>query len=312
MSQSAPSDVRVTLRGVLGQVPGWAGKSLVISPMSGGLTNLNWRVEVEGDRQAYFVKVPGPGTEQFIDRVTVNAASRQASEMGVGPAVIFYDPQSGIEVAEFLGDYRPCTSDDLSQPDVSAQAMDLYRRWNAGPALPQTKTVFEMVAEHREQVRRDGTSIPAWVEEVLTTYDEAAAHFLASGLDIVPCHNDPNFHNFMLSTVEPAKPMKLVDYDYASNNERAYELGVFIGLLSFDRDQTRQAIESYFGRCDPQVWARIQVGRVVADIKWGLWGLANARAWDGDFDYYKYGIWDLKRAHFEMQAADWQDQLRRL
>jgi thiamine kinase-like enzyme len=312
MSQGAPNDVKVALREVLEQVPGWVGKPLVISPMSGGLTNLNWRVEVEGDRQSYFVKVPGPGTEQFIDRATVNAASRQASEMGVGPEVIYYDPKSGIEVAEFLGDYRPCTSDDLSRPDVSAQAMDLYRRWNAGPVLPQTKTVFDMIAEHREQVRRDGTSIPAWVEEVLVTYDEAAARFLAAGLDIVPCHNDPNCHNFMLSTVGPAKPMKLVDYDYASNNERAYELGVFIGLLSFDRDQTRQAIESYFGRCDPQVWARIQVGRVVADVKWGLWALANARAWDGDFDYYKYGIWDLKRAHFEMHATDWQDQLRRL
>jgi thiamine kinase-like enzyme len=161
-------------------------------------------------------------------------------------------------------------------------------------------------------VLRDGTAIPAWVEEVLTTYDEAAARFLASGLDIVPCHNDPNFHNFMLSTVKPPKPMKLVDYDYASNNERSYEIGVFIGLLSFDEDQTRQAIESYFGHCDPHLWARMQVSRVVADVKWGLWALANARAWGGDFDYYKYGIWDLKRAHFEMHAVDWQDQLRRL
>jgi hypothetical protein len=54
--------------------------------------------------------------------------------------------------------------------------------------------------------------------------------------------------------------------------------------------------------------------RVVTDVKWGLWALANARAWSGsgDFDYYKYGIWDLKRAHFEMHAADWQDQLGRL
>ena len=125
-----------------------------------------------------------------------------------------------------------------------------------GPALPQTKTVFEMVAEHREQVRRDGTAIPAWVEEVLATYDEAAARFLASGLDIVPCHNDPNLHNFMLSTVKPPKPMKLVDYDYASNNERAYEIGVFIGL-QFLRPRADAAGDRILLRAlRSQLWAR--------------------------------------------------------
>ena len=73
--------------------------------------------------------------------------------------------------------------------------------------------------------------------------------------------------------------MKLIDYDYASNNERAYEIGVFVGFNFFDEAQTRHAIESYFGRCDPRIWARVQVIRVVADVKWGLWGLVNARAW---------------------------------
>jgi len=312
MSPSVPSETGEDLRAVLAQIPGWGDKALVLTPLLAGLTNSNWRVDIEGDPQAYFVKVPGPGTEQFIDRNTVNAASRQAAGMGVGPAVVFFDPETRIEVAEFLGDYRPCTSEDLWDPEVTPRVMDLYRRWNAGPPLPQTKTVFEMLEEHREQVRRDGTRIPAWVEEVLTTYDEAAARFLASGLDIVPCHNDPNPHNFMLPTVDPAGAMKLVDYDYASNNERAYEIGVFFAAVTFDADQQRQAIESYCGSCDPQLWARVQVMRVVQDVKWGLWALANARAWDGDFDYYKYGIWDLWRAHFEMHATEWQDQLERL
>ena len=310
MSQSVPSETGEKLHAVLAQVPDWGGKSLALSPVPGGLTNVNWRVEVEGDRQSYFVKVPGPGTEQFINHATVNAATRQAAEMGVGPAVLFYDPETGIEVSEFLGgDYRACTTEDLSHTELSAQVMGLYRTWHAGPALPQTKTVFDMVEEHREQVRHDGTVMPAWVEEVLTIYDEAAARFLAAGLDIVPCHNDPMPGNFMRSTVQP---MKLIDYDYASNNERSYEIGVFVCEFFYDDDQTRQMIESYFGHCDPHLWARVQVMRVIGDVKWGLWGLVNTRAWAGDFDYYKYGLWKLKRAHFFMHATGWQDQLRRL
>ena len=309
MSRSVSSESGEKLRAVLAQVPGWGGKSLVITPVSGGLTNVNWRVEVEGDRQAYFVKVPGPGTEQFINRATVNAATRQAADMGVGPAVFFYDPESGIEVGEFLDDYQACTPEDLTHAEYFSQVMGLYRVWHSGPALPETKTMFDLVEGHRVQVRRDGTVVPAWVEELLTVYDKAAARFLASGLDIVPCHNDAMPGNYMRSAVHP---MKLIDYDYASNNERSYEIGGFVCEFFFDDDQTREAIESYFGHCDPRLWARVQVCRVIADVKWGLWGLVNARAWGGDFDYFKYGIWKLWRAYFFVQAADWQDQLCRL
>jgi len=49
-----------------------------------------------------------------------------------------------------------------------------------------------------------------------------------------------------------------------------------------------------------------------SDVKWGLWGLVNARAWAGaTFDYYKYGLWTAA-SYFEILAPDWQDSLRRL
>ena len=312
MSQSVVPATSDELHAVLARFPGWGDKSFNVKPVVGGLTNSNYRVDVDGDAQSYFVKVPGPGTEGFIDRATASAASAQAAKMGVGPTVFYTDAETGIEVSEFLDGYQPCTAWHVGQPEVCAELMSLFRMWHSGPTLPQTKTVFDMVEEHREQVLRDGTEMPSWVLEVLAAYDEAKARFLAAGMDIVPCHNDPGAGNYMRSITDPSRPMKLIDYDYASNNERAYELGVFVGFNFFDEVQTRHAIESYFGRCEPRTWARVHVIRAVSDVKWGLWGLVNARAWAGDFDYYKYGLWDLRRAQFEMLSPDWQAQLRRL
>jgi thiamine kinase-like enzyme len=305
MSENKLPQTGDELHALLVRLALWQGKPFRLAKVLGGLTNSNWRVDVEGDRQAYFVKVPGPGTEKFIDRATANAASRQAAAMNVGPALVFCDPATGVEVSEFLEGYQPCTAWEVGQPEICARVMDLFRTWNSGPALPQTKTAFDMAEEHRAQVLRDGTVLPRWAEEVLVVYDEARQRFLAAGLDIVPCHNDPGAGNYMRAIADLRKPMRLIDYDYASNNERSYEIGVFVGFNFFDEQQTRHAIESYFGRCDPQMWARVQVSRVVADVKWGLWGLVNARAWNGDFDYYKYGLWDLRRAQFEMLAPEW-------
>jgi len=301
------------LRTVLAGFGIWGDRDLTVSPVLGGLTNSNYRVEVDGADGPFFVKVPGPGTEGFIDRATAAAASLHAAEVGVGPAVYFQDPESGIEVGEFLDGYQTCTAWEVGLPDVCAELMSLFHSWNSGPPLPQTKTVFDMVDEHYEQVLRDGTTFPPWVQAVLSAYNEAKARFMASGLDIVPCHNDPGAGNYMRSTAVPSKPMRLIDYDYASNNERAYEIGVFVGFNFFDEAQTRHAIESYLGNWDPRFWARVQVVRMVADVKWGFWGLVNAKAWSGgDFDYFKYGLWDLRRALFETLAPDWDDQLRRV
>lgn len=309
MSLAAAIEPSAELLTVLQNMPGLAGKKLDISPVSGGLTNVNWRVGVGDDGaedRAYFVKVPGPGTDEFINRTTVYAASRQAASMGVGPEALFFDPETGIEIDEFLGGYKPCTTADLAHEEISDQVVEIYRKWHAGAALPETKTMLDLVDEHREQVQRDGTAVPSWVSQLLATYDEAAARFRASGLDIVPCHNDAMPGNYMRA---PARSMRLIDYDYASNNERAYELGGFVCEFFFDREQTRHAIEVYFGHCDRELWSRVQVCRVIADVKWGLWGLVNAVAWNSDFDYYKYGLWKLKRADFFSHDPDWADDL---
>ena len=288
-------------------------RAFTVTPLVGGLTNNNYRVAVEGLGRDYFVKVPGPGTDGFIDRATAAAASQQAAAMGVGPAVFHVDDATGIEVSEYLDGYQPCTAWEVALPDYCAELMRLFRTWNSGPVLPQTKTVFDMVDEHYDQVLRDGTVMPGWVDDVLAAYREARARFLASGLDIVPCHNDPGAGNYMRCVVDPTKPMRLIDYDYASNNERAYEIGVFVGFNFFDAAQTRFAIESYLGEWDAHLSARVQVIRMVADVKWGLWGLVNAKAWaGGDFDYYKYGLWDLRRALIETLAPDWEEQLGRI
>ena len=58
------------LRTVLAGFGIWGDRDLTVSPVLGGLTNSNYRVEVDGADGPFFVKVPGPGTEGFIDRAT--------------------------------------------------------------------------------------------------------------------------------------------------------------------------------------------------------------------------------------------------
>ena len=65
--------------------PGWERAEPAIAPLAGGITNRNYRVDVDG--RAYVVRIPGERTELLgIDRAGEAEASRRAADAGPGAA----------------------------------------------------------------------------------------------------------------------------------------------------------------------------------------------------------------------------------
>jgi thiamine kinase-like enzyme len=298
-----------SLEAAIASVPEWKNRSTTYAPIVGGLMNGNFRVSVDGEARRYFVKVPGAGSEKFIDRKAAHAAATSAFRMGIGPEVIFFDPETGVEAFEFLEGYRASTNADFRNEQVQSAVIGLYKAFNSGPPLPLTKTVFDMIDEHFAQARELGSHLPTdfpWLER---RYEEAKAAMLASGLDLVPCFNDPMPGNFLQ---KPGAPMKLIDCEFTSNNERAYELGVFIGEMFYPEGRSLELIEQYYGDVKPATVARVNVARMLADIKWASWAIVNRKLSSWDFDYQKYGAWKYMRARSLLFDPRWEVWLRKL
>ena len=128
------------------------GQGMLYGPVSGGISNENWRVRAADGAGDWFVKVPGNGTEMFIDRVAAFDASRKAAEAGLGPRVYDDLAERGIEINDFLPEHRPSTHSDFADPVKRQAAIAAYRRMHALPRLHLTKTIFDMIDEHRAQV----------------------------------------------------------------------------------------------------------------------------------------------------------------
>lgn len=116
--------------------------------------------------------------------------------------------------------------------------------------------------------------------------------------------------NFLLDVSGAGRPMKLIDYEFASNNERSYELGVLFAEMFYDEKTTMRLAEAYGGTVDAAMFARIMVNRALADIKWACWAVVNRKLNSWDFDYQKYGIWKFMRARDVMQDYRWDAWLR--
>lgn len=303
------TNIEQQLQNAVNSVPGWTWNEVEVSPLDGGVTNSNFVAIHKGKK--HFMKVYGAGTESFINRDGSNDAALQAHEMGIGPTVLHYDKDTGLEVIEFLEGYRASTNADYARNDFLEHVIDLYAKFHSGKPLSDTKNVFEMTDEHIEQGTELGVDRPVDFNFLHKQYSKAKQAFFASGLDLVPCHNDPMPGNFMVTMDgETITDMKLIDYEYSSNNERAYELGVFLAEVFVDEKTSLEMIERYFGDVRPEMVARVTVARAVADMKWGSWAVQQRKLQDWDFDYQKYGIWKYARARMMFNDPRWDDWLR--
>lgn len=300
IGEAASEDER-RLESVLAQVGSWRGRGLRYRPVSGGISNINWHVADPAGPE-YFLKIPGRGTEMFISRDHANEASRLAHQSGFGVPVIDFLPAAGVEIFAFAHGYRASSNLDFLRPAVRLNAVRALRAFNDSKPLTLTKTVFEAIEEHLAQIDELGGRLPDDIAHMRRALADAKAAFFASGLDLVPCMNDTLAGNFMINA---ADDLLLVDFEYASNNERAYELALWFTEMAFPGAIEQEMIEVYFGRLERTTVIRVTVLKALADMKWATWAMVQEAISTLDFDYYKYGAWKYRRARALFYHPNW-------
>src|SRR5256885_16298164 len=110
----APMEVELLSASVLDRVPGWHGRPRTAEPLTGGITNRNYRVAV--DHEVFVVRVPAKsGSLLGIDRGIEREASRLAAAPGRGPEESgFVGPERGL-VTRFI-ERQPVRDQTIHDP----------------------------------------------------------------------------------------------------------------------------------------------------------------------------------------------------
>src|SRR5207245_9012479 len=104
----------------------WKGRPVVISPLSGGLTNENYLVESEGNR--YVMRLPGQSTELLsIDRENEVYNTKAAASTGIGPKVLEHVPGVDVRVLECIAGSTMSAKTLPSQRMTAHMAQSLHR-----------------------------------------------------------------------------------------------------------------------------------------------------------------------------------------
>jgi thiamine kinase-like enzyme len=295
--------VEPSIEAVIAAIPAWAGREVAPSPITGGLTNRNYRVTVDG--VPHFVRIPGPGTDLLaVDRGNELHNTRAAAVAGVGARVLHHLPQWNVIVLEWL-DATTMSNAAFQAPGTPARVAEALRRLHAGPRF---RDDFDMVALSRrylDLIDERGFAVPAGYREHLGAVPRIDAALRARPLPTVPCHNDLLAENYL----HDGARLWIVDYEYSGNNDPTFEIGNTAQELGFDEARLGELVSAYFGEATPGLLARCRLQMIMSDVGWTLWAAIQARISDIDYDFWGWAEERWARAQAMLDGPDFEGWL---
>lgn len=247
----------------------------------GGLTNLVFRI---GER---CLRVPGKGTEEYIDRGNEAVAAREAARVGVGPEVFHADAASGLMVTRFIPGATTMTPEGFKAvAGAPARAGEAFRRLHdSGAVFPARFELFAMIDDYLAVLATKDVAVPEGYHEGLREAEVVRAALAAHPLPVVACHCDPLCENFL----DTGDRMWIVDWEYSGMNDPMWDLGDLSVEAEFDHEQEEDMIRAYFGgEPKPAERGRIVIYKAMCDLLWTLWGLIQLANGNPAADFRAY------------------------
>jgi thiamine kinase-like enzyme len=281
---------------VLSRIRDWQGKEIAVQPLSGGLTNTNYKVTVDGT--PFFLRIPGESTELLaIDRQNEYFNSMAAAETGIGPKVIYHLQEFDVMVLEFL-DGQTMSKEKLQANGMPKRMAESIKRLHQGPRFKTDFNMFRLTEYYLGICRNQDIRIPEGYGEKMQDVGRIEKVIMAHPVQSVPCNNDLLGENF----IDDGKILRIIDYEYSGNNDPYFELGNTCQENKFDEERIIEVCQAYFGSVSESKLARMKLSMIMSDVGWTLWAAIQTRISKIDYDFWGWATERWSRAVEKMES----------
>jgi thiamine kinase-like enzyme len=292
-------------RQALSGVPGFGEVGAVAR--LGGLTNLVYRAETGG--ATVCLRVPGKGTEEYIDRQVEAVNARAAARAGVSPEVLHFDAATGLMVTRFLEGTETMTPEAFkTRPGAPGRAGRAFRQLHdSGETFAFRFELFSMIDDYLNILSTKDVKLPEGYHDVVGESEAVRAALDRNPVALAPCHCDPLCENLL----DTGERMWLVDWEYSGMNDPMWDLGDLSVEGAFDPAQDREMMEAYFGsEPPPDQWGRMTIYKAMCDLLWTLWGLIQHANENPVDDFWAYSVNRFDRCRTLMGKPEFDTHLR--
>ena len=289
----------LTLEEAIARVPQWAGKKEIKTfPLGGGITNLNYKVEVAGE--SFVLRITGAKTELLgIDRENEHVANLQAGKLGIAPEVVYFIQPEGYLVTRFL-DSRPLLPEEITKPANIKQVAYVLKRIHSMPPVPGKFDVFRVVDEYIKTVKEYQVAFPDDFEWIMQQTSKAEKSLQVHPYQPCPCHNDLLNANFLFDG-----NIRILDWEYAGMGDVFFDLANFSVHHQLTDDQDRWLLDCYLGEFTQGSWGRLKILKTMSDFREAMWALIQVAVSTLDFDFRDYANKHFGRMKKNMESVNW-------
>ena len=284
-------------RRALAEVVGSGGAKMDELPLVplDGMTNRNYKITAGGVN--YVVRIPGEGTEEYVNRAADEQAARLTSEIGVNAPVVFYDAKTGIQITKFIENSRslraPGVLDDSDVVRRAARAFNLLH--TSGKSFITRFDEKDVAASYMDILRQKNARLPDGYENVQREAEAIRDALAKSSKGLVPCHNDPAPENL----VDAGNKVYILDWEFGGNNDAFWDLGDFSVESGFSREQDIIFLEAYLGHPPAaHEYGRMVLQKSLVFLLWTLWGLLQEANQNPRPAYHFRSYWDYAMDRF--------------
>jgi thiamine kinase-like enzyme len=259
-------------------------------PLGGGITNINFIVDDQGER--FVVRVGEDIPVHGVMRFNEIAAARAANTAGISPEIVY--STQGLFIMRYI-EGRTFTETEVREQQNLERIIHLIQvchneipKHFKGPALVfwPFHVCRNYIHTAREGNSRMVDSLPRFLnvnEELEKTVGE---------IKLVFGHNDLLAANF----IDDGKRLWLLDWDYAGYNTALFDLANLSSNNELSPKQEDWILETYFDRpVTDRIRRRLAAMKCVSLLRETLWSIVSEITSTLDFDYVSYTSKNLSR-----------------
>ena len=267
----------------------------------GGMTNIVHLVET--DNINLIVRIPGKGTEDYINRTFEYNNAMAAWRAGISAEIIWSDVEKGIMVSKAINGIETMTPKFFSSRKGSpARAgLALAKLHNSGETFDFRFDLFNMIDDYLNILSSKNAELPDGYHDIVKAAKPVKEALIANPMQLAPCHCDPLCENFL----DDGNKMWIVDWEYSGMNDPLWDLGDLSVEAGMDESQESEMLIAYFGK-DPTAAqkGRVIIYKAMCDLLWTLWGLIQHADKNPAEDFWAYSIERFERCKKLMQSSD--------
>ncbi|KPJ88860.1 MAG: hypothetical protein AMS17_03955 [Spirochaetes bacterium DG_61] len=275
--------VNLNITDVIKRIEDWKYKEVHYEPLGGGITNHNFTVYVDG--KPFVVRIPGAGTDLFIDRNNELDCSIAAGKTGVSPEVMYHLKPENISVVQFIKGETLSTKKISSSYQLIKRIVQAIRVIHEKAVFKSVFNPFNTVRRYMEYVKEYDAPLPSDIDWMRSLADSIEFAMDRNRPASVACHNDYLSENFLYD----GQQIWIIDWEYGGMGDPYFDLGDFVAEHPFTREQEEIVITEYCGELQYPRLYRMLLYKIVSDLWWSIWAMIQYRISNIDFDFYAYG-----------------------